>query len=175
MKTPPPPSQHQHGHHTHLVTVTLLSVTIALLVLGVLFMIYLLVKKNLTETDTFDIHETSVVCSDASKNLYCLCKKGQESQKMCFEEKSKNEVTVTVPLLKFSKTFSMDSLSTDEDHGDTFHLLNMEYSAFRHPWVEGALCFRKTSDPKKPQRLCYVVDDHKAFISGPTKIILETL
>ena len=172
MKTPPP----SHDH-SHLITVTLLSVTIGLLVLGVLALVYCLVKKNQTLTDTFDIHETTVVCSDASKNLYCLCKKGQESQKMCFEEKSKNEVTVTVPLLKFSKTFSMDTLSTDEDHGETFHLLNMEYSAFRHPRVEesNALCFRKTSDPKKPQRLCYRVDDHKAFISGPTKMVSETL
>lgn len=173
MKTPSSPSQ--HGHHSHLVTVTLLSVTVAFLVLGVLALVYWLVKKNLTETDTFDVHETTVVCSDASKNLYCLCKKGQESQKMCFDEKSKNEVTVTVPLLKFSKTFSMDALSTDEDHGETFHLLNVEYSAFRHPWVEGALCFRKTSDPKKPQRLCYHPSDHTVFISGPTKPVSETL
>lgn len=160
----------------YLVTVTLLSVTIAVLVLAVLGLSYVLVRQHgLTTLDTFNITESSVACSDpATPDVHCLCKKGNESQKICF--RGTTDATVTIPLLHFSKSFSMETLSTDEDQGEPFHILNMEYAAFRHPLLaDDTLCFRDMSDPKKPQRLCYVPQDHKAFVSGPTKFINLTI
>ena len=177
MKSSSPPPHHPH-HHRHIVTVTLLSVVVALLVLGVLAMVYLWVRHRNSLTDTFNLSQTAVACSDASKGLYCLCKKGNESQKVCFQSvdaTDPNQLQVTIPLLHFSKTFSLDSLSTNEDQGQTFHVLNQEYSAFQHPCVPNTLCFRSLTDPTQPQRLCYEVSDHKSFISGPTQYQYETL
>ena len=159
-----------------IITVTLLSVTIALLVLGLLVLGYFLIKGPKTGSNAFDITKISVGCSDPkTPDIHCLCKKGNESQKICFQSPDNNQVQVTVPLLHFSQPFSLDTLSTDEDQGQSFHLLNVQYSAFKNPWVPDSLCFRSMSDPNNPQRLCYQPKDHTVFLSGPTKVIPETL
>lgn len=164
------------NNRRHIITVTLLSVTIAVLVLGLLVLGYWIMKSSKTTSDTFDITQTTVGCSDASTDVRCLCKKGNESQKICFQSfPDTHQVQVTVPLLRFSQSFSLDTLSTDEDQGQPFRLLNIEYTAFKNPWVPDALCFRSMSDPNKPQRLCYQPKDHTVFLSGPTKVVPETI
>ena len=156
-----------------LVMATVLWFLVVLLALAVAALVYVVVRERKpTLSNMFDLTEVSVPCS--SGDIHCLCKKGNESQKICFQGNS--TVDVSVPAVRFSQSFSVDGLPTDEDAPQTFHLLNMEYGAFRHPGLtDPTLCFRKTSDPKNPVRLCYTPSSTTAFLTGPTKIIPEPI
>jgi hypothetical protein len=156
-----------------LVMATVLWFVVVLLVLAVAGLTYVLVRsRKTTASNMFDLTEISVPCS--SGDMHCLCKKGNESQKLCFQGTS--PVHVSIPSVRFSQSFSVDQLPTDENHPLPFHLLNIEYGAFRHPTMpEATLCFRKTSDPKNPVRLCYTPSSSTAFLTGPTQIIPEPI
>jgi hypothetical protein len=159
-----------------LVMATVLWFLVVLLTLAVAALVYAVVHchRQTTASNMFDLTEVSVPCSSA--DIHCLCKKGNESQKLCFQGNATNGVQVSVPAVRFSRSFSVDGLPTDEDAAETFHLLNMEYGAFRHPGLtDPTLCFRKTSDPKNPVRLCYTPSTATAFLTGPTKIIPEPI
>ena len=161
------------NHRGSLIIITILSVVIFLMVLGVAGLVYALFRPDVTTTDMFDIRQLGSPCS--SGNQHCLCKQGNPSQKICFQSTEDDQIQVSVPMLHFSQSFTLSSLSTDEDKTDNFHVLQVEYGAFKHPTMADTICFRKTSDPNYPQRLCYTVPTHSAFLTGPTKIKPETI
>jgi hypothetical protein len=159
-----------------LILLTILWFVLALLVLVVAGLVYALVKssRKTTASNMFDLTEVSVPCS--SGDVHCLCKKGNESQKICFQGTSSTDVKTTVPTIRFSQSFSLPSLPTDENQPQRFHVLNVEYGAFRHPTLpDPTLCFRKISDPNDPLRLCFTPLNSTAFLTGPTKVIPETI